>query len=244
LLLCSSYLPLGVLNWVVICPHHCSDVHTGPETAHASGQRCSCQAKQAQHCLAEYQTSKAPPDDDDAAEARSSNSQSLGFHNESLRLETTREVKGLLDDASNKGSDVQGRQHRRHRPRSMQCSHTEFTIPQSFEPIHHAKAAYPTMQLITAVARSPPWQHTTALLGMPTVPGPLPQHPYCTRSRCRLHYHPLPPQTCSHCRCTRQEDSSPPTTTTSAGIRTKAPQSMVLPAKLPSQDCCPGFPRA
>jgi hypothetical protein len=23
LLLCSSYLPLGVPNWVVICPHHC-----------------------------------------------------------------------------------------------------------------------------------------------------------------------------------------------------------------------------
>jgi hypothetical protein len=48
-------------------------------------------------------------DDDDAVDTRSGKSQSSSFHPESLRLKTTRKVKELLDNASNKGSDVQGR---------------------------------------------------------------------------------------------------------------------------------------
>jgi hypothetical protein len=43
----------------------------------------------------------------------------------------TREVRGLLNNASNEGSDVQRRQHRQHLPRSMQYFRAEFTIPQS-----------------------------------------------------------------------------------------------------------------
>lgn len=72
-------------------------------------------------------------DDDGAADARSSESQSSGFHPESVRLHKTREVKELLDNASNEGSDVRGRRHRRHQPKWMQCFRPEFTQTQVVE---------------------------------------------------------------------------------------------------------------
>jgi hypothetical protein len=89
-----------------------------------------------------YRSARPPSpqrgDGDDVTDARSGKSQSSDFHLESLRLDTTREVKGLLDDASNEGSNVQ---RCRHRPRSMQCFREEFTIPLSLKPVHEGEAA-------------------------------------------------------------------------------------------------------
>jgi hypothetical protein len=45
-------------------------------------------------------------DDDDVVDAHFGKSHSSCFHPKSPRLETTREVKGLFDDASNKGTEV------------------------------------------------------------------------------------------------------------------------------------------
>jgi hypothetical protein len=47
---------------------------------------------------------------------------------ESLKLKTTREVKELLNDASNEESDVRGYRHHRQQPRSVQCFCAEFTL--------------------------------------------------------------------------------------------------------------------
>jgi hypothetical protein len=79
----------------------------------------------------------------------------------------TREVKELLDNASNQGSNIEGRRHRRHRPRSMSCFRTEFTVSQSWKPIRQPEVAKLALQLTAAAVRSPPWHHTRVLLAMP-----------------------------------------------------------------------------
>jgi hypothetical protein len=64
----------------------------------------------------------------------------------------TREVKELLDDASNKGSDVQGCRHRRCQPKPTQCFRAEFTIPKSLKPIHQGEEAKLALQLTDIAA--------------------------------------------------------------------------------------------
>jgi hypothetical protein len=138
-------------------------------------------------------------------------------------LETTREVKELLNDASNEGSDVQGRRHRRRRPRSMQCFRAEFTIPELLKPIHQGKAAQLASQLVAAAVRSPPWHHVTVLLATPS-------------SRCCCPDAPLPSSRAAVLTTSLQP------TTTSTGNSNTAPHSAVLPQwQHASRDRRPGI---
>lgn len=66
----------------------------------------------------------------------------------------TREVKELLNDTCNEGSDVRGCRHRRHRPRSVQCFRVKFTIRQI------VVACPPKLQLAHPPCSSlPPHEH-------------------------------------------------------------------------------------
>jgi hypothetical protein len=86
-----------------------SSVHAGPKMAHLPGWRWSCQAKQAN---SNWQSTKPPRrrpqrgSADNAVDAHSDQSESLCFHPGSPRLEMLREVKELLNDASNEGGNV------------------------------------------------------------------------------------------------------------------------------------------
>jgi hypothetical protein len=63
------------------------------------------------------------------------------FHPESLKLDTKREVKELLNDASNEGSDVQGADIVGTDLGQCSAFRAKFTIPQSWKPIHQGEVA-------------------------------------------------------------------------------------------------------
>jgi hypothetical protein len=132
--------------------------------------------KASQRRLMEYRPPRRRPQggsDNDAADAHSDQNRSLGFHPESPRLEAMREVKELLDDASNEGSDVRRRRHRRHRPRSMQCFRAEFTKPKSMKPVH--KTQMTSLPCSSQTTRAPP---AMVSLATPSVSGPPPRRPH------------------------------------------------------------------
>jgi hypothetical protein len=58
--------------------------------------------------------------DDADTDALSNKSQILCFDRENLRLKATRQLKELLDDASNEGREVRGHRQRQQWTRSMQ----------------------------------------------------------------------------------------------------------------------------
>jgi hypothetical protein len=139
--------------------------------------------KASQRRLMEYRPPRRRPQggsDNDAADAHSDQNRSLGFHPESPRLEAMREVKELLDDASNEGSDVRRRRHRRHRPRSMQCFRAEFTKPKSMKFVQQTQmtcppCSSPSPPCSSQTTRAPP---AMVSLVTPFDSGPPPRRPH------------------------------------------------------------------
>lgn len=74
------------------------------------------------------------PMGDDGNFATSDQRQKLGFSPREFKIQMTREVKGLPDEASKEGNDILGRCCRRHRPRLVLGFRLEFTKPML---LHH-----------------------------------------------------------------------------------------------------------